>query len=136
MSAALNASIRNIPMPQRIKRLPVSDRGFPVPWFVHWNDDGQPDFRVIGKNKLADAFKKKLCWVCGTMLGVHQCFVIGPMCGVSRTTPETPSHLDCSEYTVRACPFLSRPNARRNEVGMPEERYVAGIPILRNPGVT
>lgn len=123
-------------MPPRIAALPVDpQRGVPVPWFVAWID-GAPDFRVVGKGKLVEAFKKKLCWICGGTLGQYKCFVIGPMCGISRTTPETPSHLDCAQYTVRACPFLSRPRMRRNEEGLPEERTVAGIPILRNPGVT
>ena len=38
----LNAAIRDIPLPPRMMRRPVNERGFPVPWFVEWIDD-KPD---------------------------------------------------------------------------------------------
>ena len=47
----LNASIRDITISRRMRRLPVSPRGFPVPWFVAWLG-GVPDFRCIGLGKL------------------------------------------------------------------------------------
>jgi hypothetical protein len=59
------------------------------------------------------------------------------MCTVNRVSAEPPSHLACAEYAARACPFLSKPNMRRNEVDMPEDhRNPAGVMITRNPGVT
>lgn len=123
-------------MPARIKALPVSDKGFPVPWFVHWAD-GVPDFRVIATGKMKQAVSAERCWICGQPLGRYLCSVIGPMCAVNRVISEPPSHRECAVYAARACPFLSNPRARRNEKGLPEDSVAAaGIPIGRNPGVT
>jgi hypothetical protein len=130
----LNQAIWSIPMPDRIKRLAVSTSGYPVPWFVAWID-GAPDFRVIGEGTPEQAIKRSLCWICGQPLGQYKAFPIGPMCAINRTISEPPAHLDCAEYCVRACPFLSNPRMRRHERDLPEERRVPpGTMIRRNPG--
>lgn len=132
----LNASIRGIPIPLRMLKLPVAKNGYPIPWFVAYID-GEPDFRVIGPDKIAKAVFHKRCWLCGGVLGGFKVFTIGPMCTVNRVSAEPPSHLMCAEYAVRACPFLTKPKMRRNEVEMPEGHIVpAGFMIKRNPGVT
>lgn len=122
--------------PARITALPVDpQRGVPVPWFVAWID-GKPDFRVIEENKLAAAHKFKLCWICGKERGRFGSFVIGPMCAITRTNSEPPSHLDCAVYAAINCPFLTKPGMRRREAGLPEgHAKAAGCPISRNPGV-
>ena len=96
--------------PVRIARLPKDERGYPVPWFVAWLLDdldgraheversrpgARPDFRILASGARELAVKKRLCWVCGEPLGVHQVFAIGPMCAVNRTTMEPPGHRAC-----------------------------------------
>lgn len=139
----LNASIRDIPMPDRIAALPISPTGFPVPWFVAWIDiiapDGTtsrvPDFRVIGPSKIAIAHNRKRCWVCGEPLGKQFAMTIGPMCAINRVISEPPSHRDCALYSAQACPFLSNPRMRRNEKDLPlDAQDPAGNGIRRNPG--
>lgn len=131
--------------PIRIARLPKDERGYPIPWFVAWfkNDKEVPrsepgaraDFRILASGKREVAVKKRLCWVCGEPLGVHQVFPIGPMCAVNRTTMEPPCHRVCAEYSATACPFLTVPARRRNEAGLEDkEHFVAGEMIARNPG--
>jgi hypothetical protein len=120
-------------MPDRMKLLKRDERGFPVPWFVHWEND-KPDFRVISPGKLAMAYRNGRCWICGGQLGVHRVAVIGPMCVVNRTTSEPPSHRDCAEFAAKACPFLTKPRMRRNENDLPEHGCVPGIHLDRNPG--
>ena len=71
--------------PDRIKRLPVDHRGFPVPYFVVWID-GKPDFRLVMPGRLGECFKNKICWICGEPLGRFLAFAIGPMCVFNRTT--------------------------------------------------
>lgn len=142
----MSAVRRELPeLPERIARLPV-DRGYPVPWFVAWQDEqgepcrrgvGRPDFRLIHPGAIADAFRFDRCWICGGRRGAFHTFVIGPMCAVNRTSAEPPSHSECAEWTVQACPFLTRPHARRREAGLPEDaKQPAGIFLQRNPGVT
>lgn len=124
------------PLPHRIAALPVDARGYPVPWFVAWLDDGRPEFRAFDPDKRRAALSQGLCWVCGQPTGRHLVFVIGPMCCVSRITSEPACHLDCAEFSVRACPFLTKPQMvrRDNET----EGFIPGPGemILRNPGVT
>lgn len=141
----LNTSIRDIPRPPRMASLPISERGYPVPWFVAWLDEngkraepgtGTPDFRIVDTPKVGEAYRRRLCWLCGKPLGQYMCFVVGPMCAVNRASSEPPSHLDCAEYAVRACPFLVQPKMRRNRVDEPDHVPPPGIMIQHNPGVT
>jgi hypothetical protein len=130
-------------MPSRIAALPRDERGYPVPWFVAWMKDGElrppgegePDFRIVAPKKLWTAYRKKLCWICGGKMSdrgyVH---VIGPMCVVNRVTSEPSSHRDCATFAAKACPFLTRPRQKRDAKGLPNDMFVAGTAILRNPG--
>lgn len=123
------------PLTPRIAALPISEGGYPVPWFVDWID-GKPEFRAMDPKKWILAVVGKLCWVCGQQLGSHKTFVAGPMCGINRTSAEPPSHHDCAVWSVRNCPFLSNPKMVRNEKGMEDGVNPAGIMIKRNPGVS
>lgn len=121
-------------LPGRMKQLKRDHRGYPVPWFVKWYGD-RPDFRVIGDDKFVRAIKQRLCWVCGQAMGRYMAFVIGPMCAVNRTTAEPPSHFDCAVFSAKRCPFLANPRMHRQEHKLPDERWVPGVQIARNPGV-
>lgn len=126
------------PIPPRIARLPIDARGYPVPWFVAWIE-GAPEFRAMDVDKWTRAVRERRCWMCGDTLGRYLSFVIGPMCGVNRTTSEPPCHLECAEWSARNCPFLSRPQARRREDDVVNASCAANAPgfaITRNPGVT
>ena len=132
----LNASIANIPIPHYMRHLPISAKGFPIPWFVSKLGNGEYDIRIADGSKIPRAVRQKLCWLCGNTLGRHLAFVIGPMCAVNRITSEPPCHRACAEYAVAACPFLTQPRMRRNEKDKPDEaKNAAGIMLSRNPGV-
>jgi hypothetical protein len=127
------------PLIPRIAALPVDERGYPVPFFVSWID-GKPEFRAADGAKYARCIREKLCWVCGQPLGTFKSFTIGPMCAITRTTAEPPSHRECAEWSVRGCPFLTKPKMVRrkdDEIEILAAQFpTAGIPIDRNPGVT
>lgn len=124
-------------LPERMTALPVDARGFPVPWFVEWVN-GEPKFQIANSRKWLLAVKGKRCWLCGKSMGAFKAFVIGPMCGVNRVSSEPPSHRDCAEFAVTACPFLTRPTAKRSDRGLDgiETKRPGGMMIERNPGVT
>lgn len=128
------------PMPPRIAALPRDVRGYPIPWFVHVGEDGTPDFRVIGRDrhgrgKVGVAHAEQRCWVCGQPRGRNLAFLIGPMCAISRTTAEPPSHLDCAVFAAKVCPFMARPVMHRQEHKLPDDIQTAGMAIKRNPGI-
>ena len=127
--------LKRVPAPAAVGRLPVDEtRGYPVPWFVAWIA-GRPEFRVADGDKLNRAILERRCWVCGEKLNNRVAFTVGPMCTISRISAAPPAHIECAEYSVKVCPFLSRPAMVRREGGLPEEATVAGTMIVRNPGV-
>lgn len=133
MSALLREGLP--PVPARLRSRPLDHRGYPVPWFVAWID-GKPDFRVIDSPKMPIAVKQNRCWICGEIMGVHKTFLIGPMCAINRTIAEPPSHWDCADFSARACPFLTLPQAARRDHNLPAGAVEpAGVGLKRNPGV-
>jgi hypothetical protein len=130
----LNKRIQHLELPERMRSLPISDEGYPVPYFVPWIN-GKPEFRGMDGEKMGICVRLKRCWLCGKPLGVHMTFPIGPMCIVNRNISEPPSHHSCCLYGVRACPFLTQPRMKRNEKDKPEG-HIAGIGLTRNPGVS
>ena len=123
------------PIPSRVRSLPVQN-GYPVPWFVA-EIDGKYDFRIIGKHKLIDAIKQNKCWICGEKLGAYLAFPIGSMCAINRTISEPPSHTECAEWSIKACPFLAQRQEHRRKTNLPEKiKEPGGIAIARQPGVT
>lgn len=126
-------------LPARMRALPLDKRGYPVPWFVPWADDGQPIFPAMDAHKRNRAWAKRLCWVCGGKIGRVQAFVIGPMCAVNHTSAEPPCHLECARFSARNCPFLTRPQMKRvgsEYKGQALCKSGAGVMLERNPGVT
>jgi hypothetical protein len=121
--------------PPAIRTLPKDRRGYPIPWFVPIIN-GEPDFRVVDPSRILEAHRRKLCWVCGRKITGRKSFTVGPMCVVNRVSAEPPSCLSCARFAVTACPFLSRPLAKRAALdGLPRQP-AAGLMIERNPGVT
>lgn len=125
-------------MPDKMRRLPLDERGYPVPWFVAWLD-GKPEFRAMDPKKYRQAIHERRCWVCGDQLGVNIAFVAGPMCGINRTSAEPPSHYSCAVWSARNCPFLANPRQVRREdeiINNPKlVEQAAGHALTRNPGV-
>lgn len=129
----------DVPMPPNVQALPRDKHGRPIPWFVATLEDGVRDPRIVSQEQLVEAHRLKLRWVCGQTRGAYLAFAIGPMCAVNRITSEPPAHRVCAEYSVQACPFLSRPTMVRRDLGevlTDTTRLPAGHMIERNPGAT
>jgi hypothetical protein len=124
------------PLPLNMRSLRIDSRGYPVPFFVEWIN-GVPDFRVTSHGTMHRCVLLKLCWICGKPIGNRlKAFVIGPMCAINRISSEPPSHVECAEYAVQACPFMVLPKMRRREGGLPSNMEPPpGILFERNPGV-
>lgn len=124
----------DIPPPPRLAHFPRDHRGFIVPYFVQWFDHdrpskpgrGAPDFRVVDPHAFQHCVRFSMCWLCGQPLSKRTTFVLGPMCVITRTNSEPGSHRDCAEYAMKVCPFLTKPNMRRNS------GY--DVPVVAAPG--
>jgi len=131
----IHSSIIHIPMPERMRALPLTETGFPVLFFAR-TVDGKPDLRVMDAAKWSLCVKRRLCWLCGQPLGRYLAWVLGGRRVVKKESQEPPNHRKCAEYAMRACPFLTRPHMHRRSAGLPEEASFMGIGIDRNPGVS
>lgn len=125
-----------VALPPEMARLPRDHRGYPIPAFVYFDEHGKEDFRIIKRDWREVCFGKRRCWLCGGFMGRRKWFVIGPMCSITRTTMEPPSHRMCAEFAVKNCPFLTQPLAKYSTKEKPVTATVAGEMITRNPGVT
>jgi hypothetical protein len=130
----LNATMAKLTVPPQMRDLPISSTGYVVPWFVS-RIDGEWNFQAVDPGKIRQAFQRSTCWICGGKLHKNKAFCIGPMCAITRTSSEPPSHCECATFAVKACPFLARPRMRR----LPRDEGIQdapGIMLDRNPGVT
>ncbi len=127
---------RRIFMPPRVAALPRNAAGYPIPYFAA-TIKGKREFRLGARHAYIMCTIHRRCWVCGERRVPGQdAFVIGPMCVINRTTQDPPSHIECAEYSVQVCPFLITPGMVRRDRGLPDDITHAGIPIMRNPGVS
>jgi hypothetical protein len=122
------------PLPKNVAKLPRDERGYPVPWFVVWLK-GKPEFRVADGEKQLTALREQRCWVCGVPIGHDPTFVTGTLALINRCHGEAPCHPDCARFSAVACPYLTKPKARRREAGLPEGTETSGYAVERNPGV-
>jgi hypothetical protein len=121
------------PLPERMRCLPIDDRGYPIPEFVS-NLDGKRDFRVVSLDHLAKCIRHDVCWICGQPLDAWKVFVMGPLPAIRGITNEPPSHPGCAEFAVRACPFLLLPKAQYRSIDNPNVQKLPGA-MKGNPGV-
>ena len=124
------------PIPPRMLKRPIDHKGYVVPYFVaKVPETGIYDFRIVDPPKFAKCIKHRVCWLCGEPLGKRFAFVVGPMCTLNLVSSEPPSHVDCATWAAKACPFLTKPRAKRRTANLPEQIVnPAGECILRNPG--
>ena len=121
------------PVPERMRRLPVDERGYPIPEFVS-NVDGKRDFRMVSLEHLARCIERDVCWICGESLDALKVFVVGPIPAIRGITNEPPCHAECAEFAARACPFLLLPKAQHRPVDNPKVRKMPGA-TKGNPGL-
>lgn len=109
----------------------------PVPWFVHVDEAGRPDYRIVGAGKVREATELGLCFGCGSPLEGPVSFVLAPSDALARRSGEPPHCRPCALRAVLECPFLSDPEARRRLEDLPAgARAPRGGLSLRNEGST
>lgn len=128
----------DIAVPEPMKNLPITAKGYLKPWFVK---DG--DFRVIDKRKAVKSIagiKTRLgvnhpCWICGKPNYKQLCLVTGPKGYANKVTEEPPCHVRCAEYAAQVCPWMLYPNTQRRDAGLTEEeKKMSPLGVPDNPG--
>lgn len=122
--------------PREMLGRPIDHRGFYVPWFVTRKDEnGHWDFQGLESSRVQDAHRRNVCFISGTPLGRHITFAIGPMCTINRVSGEWGGKRNVVEWSIKVCPFLSRPLAKRPDMTGPEGHVTPGIMFPENPGI-
>lgn len=105
--------IVHVPIPDRMKHLPVDRRGYPVPVIVTWKN-GKPLFSVNDIVKVARCIAEDRCTICGGKLFRGRWLVGGGMSalGLRGKFADAPAHDECTHYALKVCPYLAAPNWR------------------------
>jgi len=127
----LHKRLNGIAMPDAIKRLPLSEDGYPIPWFAQWFLDGKPGAVGVGKPDFRFPDRQKRyqsndtqCWICGERLGEEKAFVAGSSIVRTRMVHEPPSHRERAIFAAKASPFICNPKMRRNRTNLPAEDLI------------
>lgn len=115
----------DVPLPERLKHLPVDERGYPIIVTIP-QTPGDIDFGAISERRKLIVATYDLCAVCGhpfaeddlrwqvTFAKPEEAEAIGS----SRQTAhhnEGPVHMICALYAAQVCPFVSSPYARLSD---------------------
>ena len=98
------------PIPDLMQRLPLDERGLPVPYVVFIDAQGRPRFQLNDSLKIETALHQQRCGICGQpMMAQQQWLVGGP---ASAFHPRgaylgTPTHYECLHYALQMCPHLT-----------------------------
>jgi hypothetical protein len=105
-----------IELPRRMRTLPRDRRGYPIPFIVLIDRNGEPQFTINDWRRVAECRTKHLCSICGKRFDKHPVsskyemwFVGGSRCFLHPRGGflDPPMHLDCATYALRVCPFLA-----------------------------
>lgn len=101
----------NVPMPDRIARLPRDSRGYPIPVIVTYDTAGLPLFTVNDSAVHRKCVDKKLCAICGERLTKELWFAGGPQSALHPHGMyfDSAMHHECVTYAMQVCPYLSMP---------------------------
>jgi len=102
-----------VPVPDRMKHLPLDRRGYPVPVIVAVKD-GVPAFSVNDVDITHRMVAEDRCSICGTKLFRGRWLVGGCLSALAcdGVFADAPVHDECVHYALQACPYLAAPNWR------------------------
>jgi hypothetical protein len=99
-------------MPPGIAVLDRDRRGYPVPYIVLKDNDGNYQFAINDLEKTWNAVTKNLCHICGEVLEPNPWFTGGPgsalLNGDIAVYHDGPMHSDCMHYALKVCPHLAQ----------------------------
>lgn len=131
-------SIKEIPIPLWMKKLPIDKRGYPVPYIAFIDDSDNPQFTISDEYKRQFVIRKDKCAICGNKLLRYRALVGGPASAFLEESAylDPPMHPDCCRYALKVCPYLAAPSyIRRINDKKLDKANASGIAVLSDPTV-
>lgn len=96
-------------IPAQLQHLQKDKRGFPIPYVVLIDKDGQPHFKVNDTSKSRQCGNDKICHICGKKLNGEFWFIGGQ---VSAFHPQGAFndgavHKVCGIFALQVCPYMA-----------------------------
>jgi len=96
----------------RIDALPLDRRGYPIPFIVLRDGEGNPVFAANDIQRIALAVRERLCHVCGQALEGEPVWFVGGagsalLNGSHGAYYDGPMHHECMRFAVEHCPHLA-----------------------------
>jgi hypothetical protein len=117
-------------IPPRMQKLPRDPQGRVVPAIVERDASGHPLFASLNHKAMRRCLNDDLCQICAQPLMRRRWLVGGPQRAFAphEFYTDLPGHLECIEYSLRTCPYLSIPNyLRKVEPVLPVHEGVAAV---------
>lgn len=104
--------ITDVEIPQKLSGRPKDRRGYPIPWTVLIDENGNPHFAINDEFRRHRAISEKRCPLCGGSLGSYMWFAGGPKSAFDPRGAyyDPPMHRECCHYALRVCPYLALPS--------------------------
>ncbi|MDW9481854.1 hypothetical protein GOB57_24710 [Sinorhizobium meliloti] len=117
----------SVPIPERMRSLPLDRRGYPVPVNVERDRTGKPNFAMNDESVRQRLFKEDRCSICGGKLLRGRWSVAGPGSALHEAGAflDPPMHYECARYAVQVCPYLALPSYSKSV--SPLEPLEAGL---------
>lgn len=105
----------DVPIPDRMRHLPLDPRGYPVPVIVMRDRDGNPLFAANAEEDRQRMFREDRCHICGKRLDRGRWFVGGHLsaCAAHGQFMDGGLHGDCAHYALKVCPYMAAPTYGR-----------------------
>lgn len=97
------------PLPDLMKDLPTDHRGFPIPYIVLRDNEGNPIFQANDEDKVTECLTKRKCHVCGKPLKREFWFIGGQLSAYhpKGAFNDGPTHKECGLFALKVCPYLA-----------------------------
>lgn len=101
--------VERTPIPHRMRTLPLDPRGYPIPYIVFRDRNGDPHFTINDGRVRLRCLLQRRCGICGKKINGPVWFVGGPLSAFHPhgAYAEGPLHENCAEYALKVCPWLA-----------------------------
>ncbi len=102
---------REVPIPKKMQTLEKDPRGYPIPYIILRDPQGNHHFAVNDSVRQRKALVEKRCPICGKKLDKILWFVGGTLSAFDPNGAymDTAMHYVCMEYALKVCPYLAAP---------------------------